>query len=292
LGQGLDIFIFPNINFYSLSADIKKILIVHDLSFEIFPKFYSPKGRLWHWMINARTCCQEADKIIAVSQNTKNDLINLFKLPPKKISVIYPGLSEKFTRAEDWQELKRIKQKYSLPDNFIFYLGTLEPRKNLIALIKAFEKLKQKTDLPHKLVLAGAKGHDSEKNLQAFNKSSFANQMKYIGYVTAEEKPALYSLADLFVYPSFYEGFGFPPLEALACGTPTLTSSAGSLGEVLGAYTPILANPYNVNELALGMKKLLQSQKFKKHFLENADQIQKRYSWSETAKEFLNLIKL
>ena len=291
LEQKLDVFVFPNINFYSLSPGIKKVLIIHDLSFKVYPEFYSPKGRLWHYLINAKKCCDRADKIVAVSRNTRNDLIKLFNISPEKITHIYPGISPDFVKVENWERLNQIKEKYSLPEHFIFYLGTLEPRKNIISLINSFENLKQRTDLPHELVLAGSLGYKSEKIFKKIKTSPLANQIKYIGYAADTEKPALYTLAGLFVYPSFYEGFGFPPVEAICCGTPTIASHTGSLSEVLGDYAPILVNPYNENELTTAMEKLIKSPELKNYFLESSVKIRAQYSWDKTAEDFLKFIQ-
>jgi len=283
LGVDLDAFIFPNINFYSLSQGIKKILVVHDLSYELYPSFYSPKSRLWHKMINAKKFCREADKIVAVSENTKNDIINVFNIPEEKVITIYPGISDSMRPVTDRAKLAEVKEKYNLPSKFILYLGTIEPRKNIRGLMQAFDILKTKSDLPHKLVIAGAKGYKSEKILKKDYK------IQYIDYVVAEDKPALYTLADLFVYPSFYEGFGFPPLEALSCGTPVVASHAGSLGEVLGKAA-LLVNPHNASEIADGMINILQDEATKKIFIEQAHGVLEKYSWEQNARRWLDKI--
>lgn len=286
INDKIDVFIFPNINFYALSPNIKKILIVHDLSFKIFPEFFSTKGRLWHSLLNARRFCQSADKIVCVSQNTKNDLSDYFKLPGEKINAIYPGISEKFRPVTEFARLEKIKNKYSLPNNFILYLGTVELRKNIFSLIQAFGMLKNKFSLPHSLILAGARGYESEKILKYALQSKSADHIKYIGYVPEDEKPALYSLAKIFVYPSYYEGFGFPPLEAMCCGTPTVASHAGSLSEVLSEFHPIFINPYNVSELAHAMAAAL-----KNPILCERDKILRKYPWQKTAGQVLEIIK-
>ena len=234
-------------------------------------------------MINARKFCQDADQIVAVSKNTKNDIINIFNIPEEKILAIHPGISGSMRPETDQAKLAKVKEKYNLPNKFILYLGTIEPRKNIQGLMQAFEILKTKSDLPHKLVIAGAKGYRSEEILKTNEK------IQYIDYVIAEDKPALYTLADLFVYPSFYEGFGFPPLEALSCGTPVVASHAGSLGEILGKAA-LLVNPHNANEIAEAMINILQDEAAAKIFTEQANEVLRKYSWERTAREWVDKI--
>jgi glycosyltransferase involved in cell wall biosynthesis len=281
LGVKLDKFIFPNINFYAVNSSTEKVLVVHDLSYELFPSFYSPKGRLWHKMIGSKKFCHEADRIVAVSQKTKQDLIDFFNIDADKIFPIYPGIAEKMKRVNDEADLSRVREKYHLPQKFILYLGTVEPRKNISTLVKAFKQIQSEID--YRLVIAGAKGFKGSDILK--NNS----QIQYIGYVNSKDKPALYTLADLFVYPSFYEGFGFPPLEALACGTPVVASHAGSLGEVLG-QAALLVNPHNATELSQAIKNVMSDQELKNQLLRKAGLAINQYSWGKTASQWLEKI--
>lgn len=275
IGEKLDAFIFPNINFYSLSSGIRKILVIHDLSYEIFPEFYSAKGRLWHKIINAKKFCNDADQIITVSQNTKKDVQNIFRINEDKIKVIYPGIPNRFSGEASTSGLK---EKYDLPEKFILFLGTIEPRKNITGLINAFDEIKSK--IPHDLVIAGSKGFHANKIL-----SKLGERMHYIDYVEDADKPGLYKMADIFVFPSFYEGFGFPPLEAIASRTPIIASHTGSLSEVLGKNA-ILINPYNTAEISESIKYLVRNPDPEKQFIEN----KKLYNWEDAAREFLRLI--
>jgi len=278
LKEKLDVMIFPNINFYSLSPGIKKILVVHDLSYEIFPEFYSAKSRLWHKIINAKKFCQNADQIIAVSKNTKKDVQNIFKINDNKIKVIYPGISDRFKSGSG-----DIKEKYQLPEKFILYLGTIEPRKNLIGLISSFEKIKE--NIPHHLVIAGAKGYQADKIL-----NHLSERMHYIDYVEDSDKLALYKSADIFAFPSFYEGFGFPPLEALASGTPVVASHTGSLGEVLEGAA-LLVNPYKDSEIAQAIKNFATNSELRNQLMEKKEKILQKYSWEENARQFLEFMQ-
>src|SRR3989338_4287007 len=284
--SGVDVFLMPGFLFASFSKNCRKILVVHDLSFEIYPKFFTYKKRLWHKLIKPKKMCREADLIVSVSENTKNDLINLYQINPEKIKVIYPGLSEIFIKPIEENQLKKIKEKYQLPNNFIFYLGNLEPRKNLESLIKAFELIKE----PINLVVAGSLAWKYQKIKKYCQKSKKKDRIKFLGYVPAEDKPALYSLAKIFIYPSIYEGFGLPVLETMACGTPVITSANSSLIEV-ASDSAILIDPYNINDLVNGINLLLNDEKLQQILRERGIKQAAKFNWSNVAREFLKIIE-
>jgi len=313
----IDLFFLPNINFATFSPDCRKAITVHDLSFERYPEFYSWKRRWWHRVINPKKLISNSDQIIAVSENTKNDLIDLYKIPAEKIKVIYSGISQEFQPITNNQKLNQIRQKYNLPNNFIFYLGNLEPRKNIEGLIQAFKILKsdntpviparrirgknpeiyrnvQLTTLrpdPEQtynlqLVIAGPPSWSYHSIYRLAYQSKFKNQIRFIGYVDSEDKPYLYNLAKLFVYPSFYEGFGLPLLEAMACGTPVITSFTSSLGEIVG-QGGLLVDPYNPQEIAEAVYQILTDEKLKNNLIENGQKQVKKFSWEKCAEETL-----
>src|SRR3989338_8960270 len=209
----------PNLNFTALSPNVKHILTIHDLSFELYPEFYSPKQRLWHKIINPKKQCQRADLILTPSENTKRDVVECYGVNANKVKVVYPGLS-----SLDWGEREEKKEKilnkYNLTNNYILFIGTVELRKNLLGLIEAFEQLYN-----HKysifnlhLIITGSEGYGFEKIMARANASPCKDRIHFLGYIPPEEKPALYASADLFIFPSFYEGFGFPVLEAMSAG--------------------------------------------------------------------------
>ena len=313
----LDYFFSPNLNFTALSKNIKQILTVHDLSFKFFPQFFSTKQRLWHLGINPKKQCRRADTIIAQSENTKRDIVDYYKIQPEKIKVVYPGVRQQNPtpypspyRGGSYEERpaspasvpspirggteggvssEQVKQKYNLPNHFILFLGTVEPRKNIIGLIEAFEKCYSSLPTPYTLVLAGAPGWNNKEIYQRAFVSPLKDKIKFIGYVDADEKPALYSLADLFVYPSFYEGFGFPVLEAMACGTPVITSNRSSLPEITG-QSAYLINPNRPAEMAEAMIKMLTDNTLREHFKKMGLEQAIKFSWETAANEWLKLI--
>ncbi len=287
--QKLDWFFSPNFGFTALSNKTKSILTVHDLSFEFFPNFFSPRQRLWHRVIRPKRQCQRADLIITPSTNTKRDLIDYYRLKPEKITVIYPGLSSVFTPGSR-PDTEAIKKKYNLPAKFILFIGTVEPRKNVGGLLRAFEQLATVNPEQH-LIIAGAPGYRYQKIEQQIKKSKIKDRLRYMNYVATADKPGLYALAELFVYPSFYEGFGFPVLEALASGIPVITSNRSSLSEITQnkAY---LINPNKPHEITEAMLRILQNNELKNRLITGGLEQSKQFTWDKAAQQFLNLLNV
>jgi len=288
----LDWFYSPNLNFTSLSKKTKHLITIHDLSFEFFPEFYTKKRQLWHQVINYQKQCQKADKIIVPSENTKRDLVDKYKITPEKIQIIYPGLSSIFNNLEI-EEVRRqqmqIKKKYFLSEDFILFLGTIEPRKNICGIIKAFEQTHSLLPTPYTLVIAGTPGWKNKDIYNAVKKSPAREQIKFIGYIAPEDKPALYASASLFVYPSFYEGFGFPVLEAMAMGIPVITSNRSSLPEIASS-SALCINPNKINELAQGIKTILTNPEQRSTQIKNGLIQTVKFSWQKAAQDWLNIL--
>ena len=293
----LDYFFSPNFGFTALTKKTKQILTVHDLSFEFFPEFFSFKQRLWHQAINPKKQCQRATTIICPSENTKRDIISLYKISAEKITVIYPGVKchpELVSGSQDINGMpKQVRhdtvKKYNLPHKFILFLGTIEPRKNILAIIEAYEKAYSSFAFPHPLVIAGYKGWKDTKIYKRAQASLLKDKIKFIGPIEAQDKISLYGLAELFVYPSFYEGFGFPPLEAMACGTPVITSNRSSLPEVT-SNAAYLVNPNRPAELAAAMVEILKNDKLREEFKKRGLEQAKKFSWEKAAREFIHIL--
>ncbi|MFA6410604.1 MAG: glycosyltransferase family 1 protein [Candidatus Buchananbacteria bacterium] len=284
---GVDVFLIPNFLFLNLSKDCKKVLIIHDLSFELYPEFFTLKTRLWHKLIGPKKMCEQADQIIAISENTKNDIVKIYGINPAKIKVIYPGISEIFFQPTGEQKIAKIKNKFSLNQDYIFYLGNLEPRKNVQTLILAFEKMANPS---LELVIAGTQAWKYKTMYRLWQKSKFKDQIKFLGYVDAADKPALYAGAKMFVYPSIYEGFGLPPLEAMASGTPVITSFNSSLVEAVD-QAGLLVDPNNYNELAQIMTKLLADQKLQDFLKAKGIKRSQQFNWPKTSQQILDCLK-
>ena len=289
--NNLDLFFLPNLNFVALSSGVKKIITVHDLSFERYSRFFSWKRRLWHKFINPRKLIRGCDKVIAVSENTKRDLVELYGIQPEKIEVVYSGVVKESEIVNQESGIELVRKKYNLSDHFILFLGTLEPRKNIEGLIRAFEILKKSYQLSisnYQLVIVGPKGWLCKKILKRAEQSPLREDIKFINYISPEEKFSFYRAADLFVYPSFYEGFGFPPLEAAAVGTPVIISAASSLSEVMGEAA-LMVDPNNPVELAESMRQCLIDQELRKNLIEKGKKRAEEFSWEKCAQAMVEL---
>ncbi len=279
----LDYFFSPNLNFTSLSSGTKHILTIHDLSFELFPQCYSWKRRMWHWVLRPKRQCERAHLILVPSENTKRDVVNVYGIDEKKVRVVRPGVTKSDEVRSTSDELRA---KYTLPGNFFLFLATIEPRKNIVGIIEGYEEYRKKRNDPMDLIIAGPLGW---KTREILNKMKQVSGVRYIGYVAPEDKEALYRAASAFVYPSLYEGFGFPVLEAFAADTPVLTSNRSSLPEVAGE-AGYLVDPYAANEIALGLERLGHDRVVREWFVHKGKEQVKKFDWKQTAQDWLKSI--
>lgn len=293
---GADVVFFPNIFFGAVSKKTKLIVTIHDLSFERHPEYFSLKRKWWHIFINAKKICRRADKIIAVSSSTKNDLTSIYSIDPEKIEVVLSAVGAKFKVIDrNNGQLVKVKEKYSLPYKFILFLGTIEPRKNIIGVVKAYNALQeyareknQKLE-KYKLVIAGEKGWLSEKIYSEISASKHKNNIQVINFVADEDKEYVYNLASFFVYPSFFEGFGFPPLEAMKCGVPVIASNNSSLPEIIG-NAGILIDNEKPDEIFRAMREILENTKLREILVKKGLEKSKEFNWRKTAKKTLHII--
>lgn len=290
---GVDIFFSPNIFFGSLSKKAKLITTFHDLSFERYPEFFSWKRRIWHAFINPKKIAEQSEKIIAISESTAKDLEIFYNIPSSKIKIIRNGCSENFRIIDrNSEELIKTKEKYGLPYKFILFLGTFEPRKNIVSIIRSFEELKKYSQKnnpmvkDYKLVLVGSQGWKSEKIFQEIEKSDFSEEIIYLDYIENEDRPYIYNLASLFVYPSFFEGFGLPAIEAMRSGTPVIAANNSSFPEVL-ENSAILVDPNRTDDVFLAMREIISSDKLKNSLIEKGIKKSLSYSWKKTAQKML-----
>jgi glycosyltransferase involved in cell wall biosynthesis len=284
---GTDIFFAPNINFISTSRKCPLVATFHDLSFERYPKFFTLKARIWHkYFVNPKKISQRSTKIIAVSESTKRDLEDIYRTDSAKIEIISHGIGDDFKvidRADP--KMTAIRKKYKLPERFILYLGNIEPRKNIGSIISAYQEFirKEKQNSEYKLVLAGA----TSPLLRGI---PIGEDIFNCGYIEREERPYIYNLASLFVYPSFFEGFGLPLLEAMACGIPAITSHNSSLPEV-SENAAILIDPDRPNELSQAMHSLITNEKLYSKTKERGFAQSQKFSWQKCAKKTLGVFE-
>lgn len=285
-----DIFWSPHFNFssFSKSSKTKKVITVHDLSFLRHPEFFSWRKRFWHSALGIKKILNQADGIVAVSENTKNDLIELLGINENKIRVIYSGLNQSVP-TNKIIPISNFFPKLNLDSGYLLYLGNIEPRKNLVNLIKAYElwrlnSSKENKNLP--LVLAGAKGWRVKSIFSAWRKSEFKDDIYFLGYVNDEIQKSLYQHAKLFIYPSFYEGFGFPPLEAMAHSLPVITSNVSSLPEVV-AEAALIIDPNKISEIAEAIEIILKDDNYRQNLIIKGLKRVEFFSWEEVAKKYL-----
>ncbi|MBL7057943.1 glycosyltransferase family 4 protein [Patescibacteria group bacterium] len=279
---GCDVFLMPHINFVSLTKNAKSILIVHDLSFLRYPEFFSGRKNLWHSFIDIKDLVNRFDTVVAISENTKQDIVDLLKVNEGKIEVIHSGLC-----VID----KVVDDKLDLPDRYFLYLGTVEPRKNIESIIKAYIKLREKSVdyARHKLVIAGGKGWRCNQVYEMAGGSIFYKDIVFAGYIKKEHKYLYYKNASIFIFPSIYEGFGFPPLEAMHLGIPVIASNTSCLPEVL-QDAALLIDPLCVNEIILAIEALMESSELRDKFVKKGFEVIKKYSWPKVAQLYLDVL--
>ncbi|HYE59681.1 MAG TPA: glycosyltransferase family 1 protein [Candidatus Kapabacteria bacterium] len=272
-------FFSPNLNFTALSKDTKHILTIHDLSFELFPECYTWKQRAWHRILQPKKQCREAYKILTPSQNTKWDIMRVYDIPEENITVISPAISPTFLLSEK-------KSSRPLPEKYLLCFGTMEPRKNILSVLEAYAEGNIYARFGYSLVIAGAQGWN---NAEIQRQIARTPGVVSIGPVREEEKYDLYRNARLFLYPSLYEGFGFPVLEAFAAGVPVITSHRSSLPEVVrdSAY---LVHPSRHDELVTAMERLLSDNRLCEILSTRGKKRVEAFSWTRAAEQFLSLL--
>lgn len=286
LSNNFDIYFEPN--FIPLRIPAKyTVVTIHDFSFALYPNWHD-KEKIKYFRNNFWKKIKRADQIITVSEYIRNEAISQFGFASDKIKVIYNGLDQNIFHPYSKSELDLFRKIYNLPPEFILFVGSIEPRKNLLNLLKAYSILKKSIRNNYKLVLAGFKGWKNEKEFHLINK--LKDDIKYIGFVTTKDLAKVYNLATLFVYPSFYEGFGLPPLEAMACACPVITSKTSSMPEICGESAYYI-DPHEPEEIAFAMEKILEDQDIRKNLISAGLKRASNFSWVKSAAEHLALFE-
>ena len=234
------------------------VVTLHDLAFLRFPEVLTRTKRLYHRTFTVRSL-QRATMIITVSESTKQDAIELVGIPAGRLQTVYAAIDERFSSMATEEEIKAFRQKHGLSQDFLLYLGTLEPRKNIATLIEAYAYLRRVYARTEKLVLAGGKGWLYEVIYEKIAQLGLEGEVIFPGFVGESERKLWYAAASAFVYPSLYEGFGLPVVEAMACGTPVVTSNVSSLPEA-GSDIALCVDPYGVEAMAEALYKALTDQ--------------------------------
>ncbi len=262
----------------------KTVFTLHDLIFQFFPDYHLPLNR-W-FLANAMPhFLRRADAIIAVSECTKRDAIRFYNLPPEKITVIYEGVNPALRRVTDPNLIAQARARYAHNQPFMLFVSTIEPRKNIRALIDAMHILRER-GLAHRLVIAGRKGWLYKSVFDHIRQLGMESEIDFLGYVPETALSLLYGACDAFVFPSLYEGFGLTPLEAMTCGAPVICSNTSSLPEVVGDAA-LLVNPHDVGEIAAAIERVLADRALREKMRAKGIQQAARFSWARAARETL-----
>lgn len=266
-----DFYIFPNFIPLPVSKGIR-IITVHDLAFMRYPETLEPQN-LYHLKSNFSNQLFQSDVVFTVSEFSKKELLTFFPKYKGKVYITPNGISSAFLKGRSLPLDLGIKSKYNLPEHYILFVGTIEPRKNLIFLLRVFEKIRKKFDSIG-LVIIGQKGWKVSSFFTVLEKFQYRDDVLLPGYVESEDLPHIYKGASVFVFPSLYEGFGIPPLEALSMGVPVLTSEIESLQEVLGEFAQYLSLEDSVDHWAEKALEMIRKKK-------NTQSPERLHSWLE-----------
>ena len=265
----------------------RTVLTVHDLSFMRYPEC-SSSALLAYLLRAVPRSVARADVILADSESTRRDLVELLHVAPERARVVYPGVEARFVPQGDAPALGAMLARYGVRRPYILGLGTLQPRKNFVRLIRAYGLLRNRRDLPHQMVIGGGKGWLYEEIGETIAELGLEDHVRLIGFVADDDLPALYSAADIFAFPSLYEGFGLPVLEAMGCGTPVVTSTASSLPEVAGDAA-ILVDPHDVEALAEALGRLVDDDGLRNDLRLRGFERARRYTWRDAAVRLLGV---
>lgn len=288
--NNIDIFHVPQNGIgMSESVDCKKIATIHDLIPYIMPETVG-RGYLLKFLKEVPKVIEQCDALITVSEWSKKDILKFFPIDKEKIFVTPLAADDKYKPLDKEKCKSLLYKEYNLNNPFILYIGGFSPRKNVKLLITAFSKVYKELNKDYNLIIVGA-AKDQGQYLNEFSSNlELASKIRFTGFVPEEHLPILYNACDAFVYPSLYEGFGLPPLEAMNCGTPVISSNLTSIPEVVGD-AGILIDPYNEAELINSLKRLLNDEKLQTEYSEKGLKRAENFSWLKTAEKTLEVYK-
>ncbi len=263
-------------------AGAPSVVTLHDMTFFLYPEVHKAYKRLF-FRAMIRLSGKRANALIADSESTLQDVVQILGTSPEKITAVPLGVSSDYRPIRLPADIEGVRSRYHLPDKIILSVGELQARKNLANLIHAYAQLVQR-GLKHSLVLAGRKGWMYQNLFRAVEALHLSDRVIFTGYVQEQDLPCLYNAADIVAYPSLYEGFGLPVLEAMACGTPVVTSNVSSMPEIV-SDAGILVNPRNVDELAEGLWRPIMDRDLHAELARKGLERSRLYSWERTAKE-------
>jgi len=265
------------------------VVTIHDLSFEHYPQFFD-RGALLQLRASVPLSIRRAAAVLTVSEFSKRDIVRRYCVPSERVFVAPNAPEPTFQQMHDIARLEEVRERYDTGKHYILCVGNLQPRKNLRTLIDAYVRLRQADAIRHKLVLVGRKGWLYDDIFATARASGFSNELVFTDYVPQKDLVAMYNAADLFVYPSIFEGFGIPPLEAMACGTPVVTSNTSSLPEVVGDAA-LTVDPLDVEALAGAITRVLNDMDLQSNLTVLGLRRAALFSWDATARTILDVYR-
>lgn len=286
---GKGIYLFPNFSSWPLLRS-KSIPIIYDLSYEKYAEFAEPRNQQF-LSEQVRKAASRADQIITISENSKREIASFYHVSPKKIDVCYPAVDRDHFYRQSHEDIAKTLKKYDLKEKYILFVGNIEPRKNLKNLLLAYEKLPVGVRKQHSLLLVGAKGWQDEEIFETIERLQARGDTIQMPSHRVEDVdlPAIYSGASVFVYPSIYEGFGIPPLEAMACGVPVIASNNSSLPEACGSAA-LLVEADSVDQICSSINSVLGNTTLSERCIYKGYRQVEVFSWESSANKLLNLV--
>jgi glycosyltransferase involved in cell wall biosynthesis len=260
----------------------RSVVTIHDIIHLLYPQFLPSRAALLYARFMIRRALNRADRIITVSYNTRSDLVNYFRVSTSRIEVIYNGVSPRFRPDIPADDRIRVAAKHGISAPYLLFLGGEKPHKNVQNVVRAFGKARREANLPHALVLAGPLPSNPGRLNALISALDLSAAVVRTGVLEEDELPALFAGAEAFLYPTLYEGFGLPVIEAMACGTPVLTSSTSALQEIAGGYA-LLADPVDVDAIAAGIARLATDEKTRAEYAALGRRRALDFSWDKAA---------
>jgi len=261
----------------------RSVVTIHDCIHLMFPKALPNRLAYAYARASIWSAARQADRVLTVSEASKRDILRFVDVPPEKVAVIYNAIDERFLRAPDEAQMELVRQRYQLNDPFILYVGNIKPHKNVERLIDAFGRARV-GGLEHlRLVIVGDEISKYPALRQAVHRHRLDKHVRFLGFQPSDTLASFYRLARAFVFPSLYEGFGLPPLEAMACGTPVVTSNVSSLPEVAGDAA-VLVDPHDADEIAAAIRRVVTDEPLRASLIEKGAARARTFSWSESVR--------
>ncbi len=270
-------------------APCKVVTAIHDLSYEHLPETFTRLARA-RMQLTIRRTAKNSAHIVTCSEYSRQDLIATYDLAPEKVTMIPLAAASIYKQVTDADEIIRMREKYDLSGDFILGVGSIQPRKNLVRLIEAYSALVKRRDDVPPLVLVGKNAWLFEETINAVKENGVRDRVRFTGFVPEEDLPALYTAALCFVYPSFFEGFGLPPLEAMHCGTPVITGDRTSLPEVVGDAA-LLVDPFNTRAISSALEQMIADNALRERLSKLGFERAKQFSWLRAARQTLNVFE-